>query len=128
LILFFEKEKNFAKHVQLLNSQLQGQEFFTNMLADLQVAHYYLETFLKKESSFESLIKHVKNIQREAKLKVIETSMQNLAELKAHFAQIDEEQKLEEEKRKKEERKSISFFQKLRKNNKPFFFFILFII
>ena len=90
MILFFEKEKNFAKHVQLLNSQLQGQEFFTNMLADLQVAHYYLETFLKKESSFESLIKHVKNIQREAKLKVIETSMQNLTEVKVRFAQISE--------------------------------------
>ena len=93
MVSFFCEEKDFQKRVQLLNSQLQGQEFYTNMLADLQVAHNLLNIFFDKKTHFSAILAHVQenteggNLE---KLKVIETSMSNLNEITGKFMQINE--------------------------------------
>jgi hypothetical protein len=91
---FFENHQDFQGQVQLLNGQLQGQEFFTNMLADVQVAHRYLSIFLTKDVSFGQILQHLRQ-QCSAdgkleKIKAIETSLQNITEIKVKFAQVNE--------------------------------------
>jgi len=75
-----------------LNSQLQGQQFYTNMLTDLQVARTFLSVFLKPQLPFEDLLKHIKtrvNPESLGQLNAIETSTENLTEIKVRFSQIN---------------------------------------
>jgi len=63
------------------------------MLADVQVSYKYLHIFLEQNVTFPKITSHVRTCfagQVQDKLKAIETSIENLTEIKVRFAQISE--------------------------------------
>ena len=88
LIDFFEGQKDFESKIQLLNSELQGQELSSDFLADIQVAHHYLRVFLSKNATFREILRHVQQCAAVGHLKMkkpLEVSLDHLIEIKAMF-------------------------------------------
>jgi hypothetical protein len=72
--------------------RLQGDEFATKVLADLQVAREFLSPLLTADVKFEQLAEHIKNYfpseESLARLEGIETSLANLPQVQLWFARV----------------------------------------
>jgi len=84
----FSSANDFRERAQLLTSQLQGQEFLTNIITDLQVAYSFLDIFLDKKSEFKKLVEHVKKQPTGENLVAIETAVRNITIIQLRFHQL----------------------------------------
>ena len=91
LVIFldtFSSATDFRERAQLLTSQLQGQEFLTNIITDLQVAYSFLDIFLDKKSEFKKLVEHVKKQSTGKNLVAIDTAVENITTIRLRFDQL----------------------------------------